>query len=55
MNPMTLTNFQLAGAITKALEEMKNPKGSALVKNTRERAYFNLKAEAQRRINLGAW
>lgn len=55
MSPMTLTNHQLAAAITAAVEAQKETRGSANLKQARAKALAAFKAEAQRRINLGAW
>lgn len=55
MNPKTLTNHQLATALHAAMEAVKEPRGSANLKATRQRALFALKKESQRRVRLGAW
>lgn len=55
MNPMTLTNHQLATALHTAMEAVKETRGSNNLKQARQKALFTLKQEAQRRINLGAW
>lgn len=54
MNPMTLTNVALTHALAAAMEAVKQP-GSKNLKATRERALFALKAEAARRVRLGAF
>jgi Trp operon repressor len=54
MNPMTLTNRQLAAALAAAIAAVKETRGSANLKQARQRALFSLKSEAQRRVNLGA-
>lgn len=55
MNPMTLTNHQLATALHAAMEAVKETRGSENLKRTRQQVLFSLKQESQRRINLGAW
>jgi len=55
MNPMTLTNVALTTALAAAMEAVKETRGSRSLKATRERALFALKAEATRRIRLGAF
>lgn len=54
MNPMTMTNVALTTALAAAIDAVKMP-GSANLQQTRQKALFALKQEAQRRINLGAF
>jgi hypothetical protein len=55
MNPMTLTNVALTYALAAAMEAVKETRGSKTLKAARERALVALKAEAARRVRLGAF